>query len=178
MNSHIGKKYIGKLFNKIFKNHVFVKLTNVAEIHNGFKFTEGLNVDTIPFYPNDSCTAGGIYFTEFDKIELWIDYNDNNNDGTNVNEPMCYCRTITIPDDAQVYIEKDKVKADKIILGNRISISELNFKESNLVENGFMSPIAEEPTNEMHLSESYSPAVYDVYENWSAFELYKNQIGC
>ena len=76
------------------------------------------------------------------------------------------------------YIEKDKIKTDKIILGNRISINELNLKEENLIENGFMLPIAKEPINEMNLSESYLSAVHDVYENWSAFGLYKNQIGC
>ena len=159
MNKHIGKVYIGKLFNKIFKNNIFVKLTNMAEIHNGFQFIEGLNVDVIPFNPTNSCTAGGIYFTEFDKIELWIDYDDNNK--TNVNSHMYYCRTVTIPDDAQVYIEKDKVKTDKIILGSRISIDKLN-----LVENGLMSQISEQIDD------------YDVYENWSAFYLYKYQIGC
>ena len=49
----------------------------------------------------------GLYFTELDKIPLWINYN---------NQKMYYIRSIRIPDDARVYIEYNKFKVDKMYL--------------------------------------------------------------
>ncbi len=186
MNNHIRKIYIRKLSSKIF-DHIFGKLTNKAKIHNAFPFTEGLKKkgDTIPSNPYDSCTPDGLCITEFDEAESLIDYNDNNNNGTNVNEPMYYCSTVTIPDDEQIYIEKNEVKANQIILSDKMPINELNFKESSLIENGFSSPISQEQTNYIHLSDSnyyndcnYLPAIHDVYENWPVYGFYTNQLGC
>nr|QBK88685.1 MAG: hypothetical protein LCMiAC01_03630 [Mimivirus LCMiAC01] len=181
MQKHIGKVYAGKLFNKLFKDTILVKFTNEAEIHNGFKFEKGLNVDSIPFNPYGSCTPGGIYITEFDNAELWIDYNDNNNNSDN--EPMHYCWTVTIPDDAQVYIEEDKLKADQIILSNRIPIDDLDFKEENLVENGFSAPIAKELPGGIYLDYAYSspPLVYNCNSSeiiCTGLEFNKNLNGC
>ena len=94
----------------------FVKLTNDSENHNGFQFRTGLNVDPVPFNPRGKCQSGGIYFCEFSKFPRWLNYD---------NRPMYYMRSVRIPDDARVYEEKNKWKADRIILGERIPISEL-----------------------------------------------------
>jgi hypothetical protein len=103
----------GHEFNKRFPSTVFVKLTNETELHNGFQFKTGLNVDIIKFDPTGECKKGGIYFCEYGKIAMWIRYN----------QTLCInYRIVTIPDDALVYIERDKYKADKMILSDKKDI--------------------------------------------------------
>jgi hypothetical protein len=106
----------GKEFNRINLDKVFIKLTNESENHNGFKFETGLNQDTIPFNPKGRCKAGGIYFCEYEKMGRWLKYRG---------EQMIYYRYVRVPDDAKVYIEKDKYKTDKLILTERKEIKEI-----------------------------------------------------
>ena len=75
-----------------------------------------------------------MHFTDFDKRHFWLHYNDNG--------PMFYCRIVTIPEDALVYIEEDKFKADKFILGSKISM-----EDSNLFKNDFTPLLIQEKTN-------------------------------
>jgi hypothetical protein len=103
----------GLAFNKRFPSTVFVKLTNETEIHNGFQFKTGLNVDTVEFDPTGECKKGGIYFCRYDKIPMWIQYN----------QTLCInYRIVTILDDALIYIEEDKYKANKMILSDKKDI--------------------------------------------------------
>jgi hypothetical protein len=108
----------GEMFCTLFPNlsEKLVKLTNETECHNWFQFKTGLNVDSISFNPTGVCEPGGIYFTDIGNIPIWLEY------GCYV---MKYCRTVTLPPDCRVYIEGDKFKADKIILDERVEISEL-----------------------------------------------------
>jgi hypothetical protein len=100
-------------FNKRFPSIVFVKLTNETENHNGFQFKTGLNIDTQEFDPTGECKKGGIYFCQYNKIPMWIQYN----------QIVCInYRIVTIPDDAWVYMEKDKFKANKMILSEEKDI--------------------------------------------------------
>jgi hypothetical protein len=115
----------GKIFNQFakFHNMELVKLTNVNELHNGYQFKGGLNEDTLRFMPYGSCSAGGIYFIPKTDELLWYKYAD---------KVMYWRRSVTVPDDARVYIECHydngfwsekrlvvKFKANKIILGER-----------------------------------------------------------
>jgi hypothetical protein len=102
----------GSEFNKLYPSKM-IKLTNELEIHNGYRFVTGLNIDTIKFDPTGSCKPGGIYFCELEKFPLWIEYSDT----TCIN-----FREVKIPDDAQIYTGKDKFKADKIILSDKQDI--------------------------------------------------------
>ena len=95
-----------------------VKLTSNTECHNEFQFKTGLNVDSIPFYPKDECQPGGMYFTDIDNISRWLDYSD---------DEMKYCRTVKLPKDCRVYIEENKFKADRFILGKRVKIKDLPY---------------------------------------------------
>lgn len=115
LNKFIGKVMDGNNFNSLFGNKTFYKLTNKSECHNGFTFKTGLNVDTMPFNPTSKCQSGGIYFCEKDKFHKWLNYN---------NDFMCWYREVSIPSDAQLYIEKSKIKVDKLILSERKSIVE------------------------------------------------------
>src|SRR5579872_4937683 len=96
-----GVVYSGIKFNNIMqgdnmKGTLLVKLTNESENHNNFQFRTGLNIDNIPFNPTRECTAGGLYFCEFQYLEQYIMYG---------NKICINMRYVTIPDDAQVYIE-------------------------------------------------------------------------
>src|SRR5579872_470786 len=97
----INKEISGARFNEIYHDTKFVKLTNSIECHNGFQFSDGLNIDSIPFNPHGTCQYGGIYFVKKCAAYKWLTY------GINV---MRYIRKVTIPDDACVYIECDKFK--------------------------------------------------------------------
>ena len=108
----------GKDFNRQYQGTKFVKLTNHRENHNGYQFQTGLNADSIPLNPQRGCQPGGIYFCEISKLILWLNYSLEV--GT-----MVYVRSVTIPDDAQVYIEYNKFKADRMILSDRQQIVDL-----------------------------------------------------
>ena len=124
---YIGNVLSGAQFNEIFHNVQLFKLTNDTEYHNGFQFDDGLNIDTVKFTPKGSCEPGGIYFTEEKWIWKWICYRQ---------QIMIYIRGVTIPNDAQVYIEENKFKADKLILGPREKINRDVYLQSMNYKNG------------------------------------------
>lgn len=128
---HIGVEIAGKEFNETYPDIRLVKLTNENEIHNGFHFNDGLNVDTKEFTPTGDCVPGGIYFTQIENAYMWINYRFLN---SNI---MHHMRIVTIPDDARVYIERTKLKADKLILGPKSKIN--NEIYLNFVKNGGMN---------------------------------------
>lgn len=92
----------GATFNKLFAGKKLIKFIRNDMKSYDFTFKEGLNIDINPFKPQDE-TVGGLYFTteEYEK--------DVKHFG-----PLKF--TVEIPDDAQVYIENNRLKADKIIL--------------------------------------------------------------
>ena len=129
-DQYIEKELTGRQFNKIYHDKFLVKLTNMEETHNGFKFDDGLNADTISFNTNITCSSGGMYFIEECNMHKWIFYNS-------VVGFMYYVRKVTIPDDARVYVEIDKFKADKIMLGPRERIDKNTYikaiKHDNII---------------------------------------------
>lgn len=124
----------GRQFNQQFEGKIFAKLTNESENHYGFQYQTGLNIDHVPFNPQGECQPGGLYFFSLNQLPFWLDYNATIG-------PLCYVRLVTIPDEAQVYTEPlrysrsilgemkifvaEKFKADRLILGERKRISEL-----------------------------------------------------
>lgn len=111
----IRKELNGKKFNEIIKKHnlELVKLTNYKEIHNGFQFQDGENKNNEEFIASGKCKNGGIYFILKEEIQLWLKY------GNNI---MHWYRNVIIPNDARVFIEDNKFKADIIILDSRNNI--------------------------------------------------------
>lgn len=96
----------GREFNERYKNMTFYKFLNDNLIHFQHEYKNGLNIDAIKFFPYGECMAGGLYFCEelvsVNYIKLYGKY---------------YSK-VTIPDDAKVYIEFGKFKADRIILND------------------------------------------------------------
>lgn len=111
------KEMTGKRFNRYFPNLLgrLIKLTDETENHNGMQFVTGENKDIKPFSPTTEC-GGGIYFTYFMDLPLWLNYGGRE---------MKYFRYVSVPLDSRVSIEGiDKFKADKIILSDRREISD------------------------------------------------------
>lgn len=105
-----GKEYSGVEFNEIHKNTKFYKFLNDNLTHFDFTYKEELNVDTVLFNPNDSCSSGGLYFCEESNCHhFWRNY------GKKV-------AIIKIPDNAQVYTEEFKFKADRLYIEEIIDI--------------------------------------------------------
>jgi hypothetical protein len=84
-------------------NSKYYKFLHKDLTHNGFKYKLGLNVDTIPFYTLQPCSAGGLYFTTPENLWRYSHF------GSLIGE-------VEIPPDAKIHFEDDKAKADKIII--------------------------------------------------------------
>lgn len=87
------------------------KFTNYDEIHYGYQYKDGLNKDTKEFNPSGRCSKGGLYFCDISSVFKWM-------------RGHYWVREVEIPDDAKVYSEHGKYKADKIIVGPRKKISD------------------------------------------------------
>lgn len=117
MNSYIGKTISGAEFNKLIGDEPMIKFTTETENHNGFQFKTGLNIDNRPFYNKGSCKQGGIYFTSLYYFHTWVTYGS---------KKCVHYRYVTVPDDARIYIEQYKIKADKIVLSDRMPFNSLS----------------------------------------------------
>lgn len=109
-----GTEYTGATITRLLDGEPLIKFTNEEEKHNGFQFVTGENRDTVEFRPYNFCTKGGLYFCKKSDADRWMFYNCR---------LMHYFRRVTLPDDARVYVEDNKMKADKFILGERETIS-------------------------------------------------------
>lgn len=98
-----GLVLTGKQFNEITKVEKFYKAIHPNMTHYGYKYTEGLNIDYIKFATYCECCAGGLYFTNIYYIDDYCLYNDK-------------LYEVEVPDDALVYIEKNKIKSTKLII--------------------------------------------------------------
>lgn len=87
------------------------KLCNEKCVHYGMHYKEGLNVDILPFNPKGQCQPGGLYYFTGKQI---LDYN-----AFVSCDKQHWIFDVEIPDDAQVYHENWKSKADKLILKNK-----------------------------------------------------------
>lgn len=151
IESYDGQVLTGEEFNDKFPNlsKILVKLTTGCELHNGFQFHDGENIDTNTFDPVGGCNPGGIYFTDIYNMHKWTNYRGYD---------MKYYRTVTLPPDCMVRIDKDKFKADKIFLGQRLLIKDLNIWKDKeycldiIKENGFVIQYITDPSEEIQLA--------------------------
>lgn len=85
------------------------------ENHNGIQYVIDLNIDIRPFNPIGQCNDGELYFTELDKLPIWLTYADG----------MICIRKTKIINDTNIYIEDNKFITDKFILSEKILIQNL-----------------------------------------------------
>ena len=103
----------GMEFNEHNEGVKFVKLTNESSVHNGFKFKEGLNTDTLNFDPREICAPGGLYFCDYKDFGKWIDYGEHK---------MKYMWDVNVEDNMKIVPMYNNVKCNKFILSNKRSI--------------------------------------------------------
>ena len=86
-----------------------------GEVHNSFKFKDGLNEDDRPFQTEYECCGGGFYFCEEKDVPQWIGlYHD-----------VAYVREVTVPENTPLFKEtNNKWKAPRIFLHPREPIGE------------------------------------------------------
>ena len=134
----------GKEFNALHADKRFYKVLNDSRCHYDFTYTEGLNVDTQSFNPSGTCGSGGLYFCEEEHLPLYLYLYGSN------------CATVFIPEDALVYKEDTKYKANQLILHNiQPIITELplwldaNFVKKMVQQNGHAIQYIKEPSEEV-----------------------------
>ena len=113
-NEKIMEKYnfqtlSGKDFKKKFPNYKAYKILKANLGHYGMQYKLGENIDILPFNNSNTCSPGGLYFTDLQNIFEYIMF------GKNIGN-------IKIMDDSRVYIENGKCKTDKFILNDIQSI--------------------------------------------------------
>ena len=109
-----GKEISGKDVNKHIEIHNSLnsrkielnKFINRCALHynfryNNFRYKNGKNVDCIEFDPTRHCRRGGFYFTTNEHVGEYASYGSQ----------LC---NIELDDDARVYVETAKMKADKV----------------------------------------------------------------
>jgi Leucine-rich repeat (LRR) protein len=88
----------------------YFKVTNLKEKHNGFRYIDGLNIDTNPFYTTYS--NYGLHFTTLEHIHEFYGYG-------------CFLREIHLPidnPDFKMVQEGNVFRANMIIFGNKYSL--------------------------------------------------------
>jgi hypothetical protein len=110
---HVSSLMKGYIFNNHpdYKGKKFYKLLRKDKNHFGFRYKEGLNEDIVAFEKSGSCSGGGLYFTERKNIWRWLKISYYGKD------MLYYFCSVSIPDDANVFIEENKFKTNKFILG-------------------------------------------------------------
>ena len=120
---------------------IYVKVTNEKENHNGFQYIDGLNILQEPFNnnPNDSCCAGGLYFTTLEHINKFYEYGIN-------------LRVVELPlNDPEFKMIKDRTgdkwRANKIIFKEKYSLLDIETYQKfnlNILDNTYFIDNASE----------------------------------
>jgi len=167
LKTYVGKVISGEEFKRLFPQLVnnLYKLTAYNENHNGLQFKTGINVDRVEFNPNDECLPGGIYFIEENEIYKWLAYKG---------KFMHYCRKVVLLDDSKIYIERNKFKADKIKLEERVKIVDMDIWNN---ENCCLKAVNHDGTN-ISIIKKPTEAVQlaAVKQNVNAFEYIENPV--
>jgi hypothetical protein len=99
-----AKEYLSQLK----QGYALYKLLHAKYTNKGFTYKEGLNEDIHPFDPSGKCRPGGLYFFDNDQLLNYCNF---------FNKPV-YIAEVTLHEDAFVYTEVGKQKANKLTLHN------------------------------------------------------------
>jgi hypothetical protein len=103
---------------------MYYKILRSDLTHNGFVYKEGLNILKEPFFNDDFCGPGGLYFTDHHNMFKWLTLYDP----LSIND--IYIAEVELLADSQIVKMDDKFKTDKFILKNIQTFS--NFLDANL----------------------------------------------
>lgn len=94
-------------------------LTNKKECHRGFQYKTGLNEDYLEFNPTGECEPGGLYFVHQSQVyHVWIHV-----------YTFTWIREVNLPENEQIWCEGWKYKAKRLILGERVAVTDDNIHE-------------------------------------------------
>ncbi len=126
-------------------NKKYYKFTNPDENHRGYQYQDGLNIDNQPLnFSKESCSGGGLYFTEFKNLPIFYDFMKSGG----------FLREVFVPKDEPVVKENgigyhnSKYKSNKIILGKKMPLNSddtINFLFDNLIDNQIKNKIIINP---------------------------------
>ncbi len=107
MYAEKNKPIKGSDLNKTLDGMPMLKFMNDNEVHFGMKYKTGKNHDILPL-DSKECSCGGIYVTPLINYDYWRSYYG------------IYARRVRIESDASIYVEKYKLKSDKINLEEKM----------------------------------------------------------
>lgn len=114
-DNNSGKLITVEQLYKFFPDLHFIRHTKRCEVHNGFKFKDGLNEDVNDFDPTCTCCAGGLYFT-FKESNKWKEF---------------WMRDVTFDKYGIIHIEPGlKAKTKKMYLGKKRQTYDKRTKKS------------------------------------------------
>ena len=119
----------GEEFNRIKGSLRLWRFTEKTERHRSVQYQTGLNVDPIKFNPSRTCSAGGLYFCDETQVVTMLNYFH-----------LEFAREVTLLPDSRVWVEGNKYKTDKFVLGPRYFLYDSDFFQDNaleLVKNGW-----------------------------------------
>ncbi len=101
------------------KKLTYYKVTNAVEKHHRLQYKDGLNeiLPTEVFSESGSCVSGGIYFTTGPCLKDFLNLG-------------VFIREVTVPEDARVIVDMNKFRADKVILGKRTPLTDVDYYTS------------------------------------------------
>lgn len=121
----------------------YIKLLRKHENHHGYQYKTGLNVlpESETFNSTEECGPGGLYVCERKNVAMWL----------NLYRDLEWYREAIIPEDAKKVVLENKVKTDKVILGERYPISVLNIGIEDVKQYGYALQYVKEQTPELCL---------------------------
>jgi len=106
---NIGTVVTPAELSSMYPDGEFYRLSNEDEHHYGMKYKTGVNTDILPFNPTWECSDGGMYFFHVSQLHMYQKYCSN----------VKYIRKVTFTGKSKIYVEKNKFKTNKFVLGDR-----------------------------------------------------------
>jgi len=133
------KTLSGAEFNQVYHNTNLYKFLYNSLKHYDFEYKLGLNIDHNNFNPINKCSKGGLYFCDESNC-----YKHFGSYGTKIG-------FVQIPDDAKIYVEDGKFKADKLIITKIVEFTDMSneFWIDITMKNGLALQYVLNPTYEL-----------------------------
>jgi len=147
----------GEDFNILYGDTKFYKFLNNDLAHYDYVYNLGLNINIEYFRPCGTCIGGGLYFCDESNCHtFWKNY------GTKL-------AFVSIPQNARVYIEHNKFKADRIIIDD--------IKDFDDVSDEFWIRILSKDTSALQFIKGQTDDIcrYAIRQNYSALQFVRDQ---
>ena len=107
-DKNLHKVFSKKDFFEKFPDYEPFKVMKSSMIHNDYKYNFGLN-KIVNYNPNGECSEGGFYLCDKSEIHNYAHYGEN-------------IASVSLPDNALIYLEKSKIKVSELYLDKIIDM--------------------------------------------------------